>query len=183
MFWLDEELWPALSRPASSPGRLASTTRVAKRISCLHARHRPYKLCQQRRPYRLLLQSYSHKSITMAHERVFKHSLTFRVRRYVVIEAEMGDRARAKWAEKCGSCCVPFRKGSPANTMSPGPKPTSVPSGILIHPAISPQQIWAENWGPFFATINIGRNFFGGMGILVTQSRLGRSLPPYQVAS
>jgi len=24
---------------------------------------------------------------------------------------------------------------------------TSIPSGILIHPAIWPQQIWAENWG------------------------------------
>jgi len=23
--------------------------------------------------------------------------------------------------------------------MSPGPRPTSVPSGILIHPAVSPQ--------------------------------------------
>jgi len=27
-----------------------------------------------------------------------------------------------------------------------GPRPTSVPSGILIHPAIWPQQTWAENW-------------------------------------
>jgi len=28
--------------------------------------------------------------------------------------------------------------------------PISIPSGILIHPAIWPQQIWAENWGcPF----------------------------------
>jgi len=26
--------------------------------------------------------------------------------------AEMGDRARAKWAEKCvGGCCAPFRGG------------------------------------------------------------------------
>jgi len=31
--------------------------------------------------------------------------------------------------------------------MSLGPRPTSLPSGILIHPAIWPQQIWAENWG------------------------------------
>jgi len=35
----------------------------------------------------------------------------------------------------------------PSNTKSPGPRPTSIPSGILIHPAIWPQQIWAENWG------------------------------------
>jgi len=25
--------------------------------------------------------------------------------------------------------------------------PTSVPSGILIHPAVWPQQTWAKNWG------------------------------------
>jgi len=29
--------------------------------------------------------------------------------------------------------------GSPSNTTWPGPKPTSVPSGILIHPAVWPQ--------------------------------------------
>jgi len=29
--------------------------------------------------------------------------------------------------------------GSPSNTMSPGPRPTSVPSGILIHPTIRPE--------------------------------------------
>jgi len=37
--------------------------------------------------------------------------------------------------------------GSPSNTKSPGPKPSSKPSGILIHAAIWPQQIWAENGG------------------------------------
>ena len=35
---------------------------------------------------------------------------------------------------------------SPYSTKSPGPRPTSIPSGILIHPTIWPQQIWAENW-------------------------------------
>jgi len=30
--------------------------------------------------------------------------------------------------------------------MSSGPRPTSVPSSILIHPAVWPQQTWAENW-------------------------------------
>ena len=29
--------------------------------------------------------------------------------------------------------------GSPSNTMSAGPRPTSVPSGILIHPTVWPQ--------------------------------------------
>jgi len=37
--------------------------------------------------------------------------------------------------------------GSPSNTMLLGLRPTSLPNGILIHPAIWPQQIWAENWG------------------------------------
>ena len=36
--------------------------------------------------------------------------------------------------------------GFPSNTMSLGLRPMSLPSGILIHPAIWPQQIWAENW-------------------------------------
>jgi len=37
--------------------------------------------------------------------------------------------------------CDPFRggAGSSSNTMSPWPRPTSVPSGILMHPAIWPQ--------------------------------------------
>ena len=29
--------------------------------------------------------------------------------------------------------------GSPSNTLSPGPKPTSIPSGILIYPTVWPQ--------------------------------------------
>jgi len=36
--------------------------------------------------------------------------------------------------------------GSSSNTMWPGPRPTSVPSGILIQPAVWPQHTWAENW-------------------------------------
>jgi len=31
--------------------------------------------------------------------------------------------------------------------MWPGPRPTFVPSGTLIHPAVWAQQTWAENWG------------------------------------
>jgi len=66
--------------------------------------------------------------------------------------AEMGDRVRAKWAENCGLLCPsPFfvggAAGSPSNTMSRGPRPTFLPSGILIHPAVWPQQTWAENCG------------------------------------
>jgi len=40
---------------------------------------------------------------------------------------------------------------------SPGPRPTSIASGILIHPAVWAQETWAENWGgcaPF--PINLG---------------------------
>jgi len=37
--------------------------------------------------------------------------------------------------------------GSACNTVSPGPRPSSVPRGILIHPAVWPQLTWAENWG------------------------------------
>ena len=49
--------------------------------------------------------------------------------------AEMGDRLAARDRPKSGHCCAPFRggAGSPFNTMSPGPRHTSVPSGILIH--------------------------------------------------
>jgi len=31
--------------------------------------------------------------------------------------------------------------------MRPGPRPTFVLSAIMIHPAVWPQQIWAEIWG------------------------------------
>jgi len=40
-------------------------------------------------------------------------------------------------------CCAPFRgggAGSPCNTMWPGLRPTSMPSGILIHPTVWPQR-------------------------------------------
>jgi len=46
--------------------------------------------------------------------------------------------------QNCGCCALFFwggGAGSPSNTTSPGPKPTSVPSGILIHPAVWPQQM------------------------------------------
>ena len=59
--------------------------------------------------------------------------------------AEMGDRlATIDMGRKVGveGFCVPFRgggAGSPSNTMSPGPRSTSVPSGVLIHPTFLPQ--------------------------------------------
>ena len=52
-------------------------------------------------------------------------------------------------AKNLGGLCPLFVEGagSPSNTMSSGPRPTSVPSAILIHPAIWPQQTWAEKLG------------------------------------
>ena len=50
---------------------------------------------------------------------------------------------------------VPLLGGAatPSNTTSPGPRPTSMPSGILVYPAVWPQLTLAENWGlcPFNA--------------------------------
>ena len=56
----------------------------------------------------------------------------------------MGDSARAKWAaEKWGRTAVPVfvggEAGSQSNTVWPGPRPTFVPSGVLIHPTVWPQ--------------------------------------------
>ena len=51
---------------------------------------------------------------------------------------------------KIWGLCPPFGEwgaGSPSNTKSPGPRPTSIPSDILIHAAIWPQPMWAENGG------------------------------------
>ena len=67
----------------------------------------------------------------------------------------MGDRlATTDMNLKLGVC--PFGGGGdgfPSNTMWLGLRPTSWPRGILIHPAIWPQQTWAENCGlcPFGA--------------------------------
>ena len=56
-----------------------------------------------------------------------------------VTTAGMGQKLRP--VPLCGGT------GSPSNTMSSVPRPTSVQSGILIHPAVRPQQTWAKNWG------------------------------------
>jgi len=48
---------------------------------------------------------------------------------------------------KLGVLC-PFGEGElgPYNTLWPGPRPASLRSSILIHPAVWPQQTWAKNW-------------------------------------
>jgi len=56
--------------------------------------------------------------------------------------AEMGDcLATTGMGRKMGGAAVGgwVPTGSPSNTMWPGPKPTSLPSGILIHPTVWPQ--------------------------------------------
>jgi len=41
---------------------------------------------------------------------------------------------------KRGGCCAPFAGArTPSSTMRPGPRSTSVPSGVFVHPAIWPQ--------------------------------------------
>jgi len=65
--------------------------------------------------------------------------------------------------------------GSPLNTVA-WPRPTSTSSGILVHPAVWPQRTLAENLGlcPFRG---------GELVSHLTQCRVNRGLPPYQVAS
>ena len=66
--------------------------------------------------------------------------------------------------------------GSPSNTVWPGLRPTSIPSCILIHPTVWPQQTW-----PIFR----GLCPFGGgvLGPHLTQFGEGRDLPPCQLSS
>ena len=54
------------------------------------------------------------------------------------------DMGRKVWGG--GLCSILGGAGSPSTKMSHGPRPTSVPSGILVHPAM-PQETWAESWG------------------------------------
>ena len=107
-------------------------------------------------------------------------ALCFWATAYFDIKWHLGPSSRLfmEMGRKLGLC--PFRGagvGSQSNTMLRRPTPTSVPSGILIHPAIWQQQIWAENWGlrPL-----LGK---GQLGPHLTQCGQGRGLPAYQVSS
>ena len=95
--------------------------------------------------------------------------------------AEMGDRlATMDMGRKLG--CVPLfgrGAGSPSSTMWPGPRPTSIPSGILIYPAVWPQEAWAKNYGGGLCSL-FGE---GELSPHLIQCRLYRGLPSYQVAS
>jgi len=49
---------------------------------------------------------------------------------------------------KAGDAVLLFRGGAGSHpTLWPGPRPTCIPSGILIHTTVWPKQTWAENWG------------------------------------
>ena len=55
--------------------------------------------------------------------------------------AEMGDRGHNKHGPKRWGLLCPFRAelhGTPSNTMWPGPRSTSVPCGVFVHPAVWP---------------------------------------------
>ena len=92
----------------------------------------------------------------------------------------MGDHGHNRHRLKRGGCCAPFTgaAGSQSNTMWAGLSSTSVPSGVF-------------NPSSRLATIDIDWKL-GGLPLLwgrrelwphLTQWRLGRALPPYQVAS
>ena len=60
----------------------------------------------------------------------------------ILATTDMGRKVRVGSAPFFGSGA-----GSPSNTKSPRPRPSSVSSDILIHAAIWPQHILAEHWG------------------------------------
>ena len=71
-----------------------------------------------------------------------------------VTQKEMTDEINDVFDEYDGdmhrNCNLPpFWGGaeSPSNTKLPGLRTISMPSAILIHPAVWTQQTWAENWG------------------------------------
>jgi len=92
---------------------------------------------------------------------------------------DLSSRLATTDGPKFGGGCAPWGgAGSVSNTILPGPRPTIVPSGILIHPAVWAQQTWAENWVEALPPFGEGE-----LGLHLTQRRLGRGLPLYQVAS
>jgi len=96
-------------------------------------------------------------------------------------EAEMGDHGHNRHGLKRGrGCCAVHlsrRAGTPSSTMWPGPRCTSVPSGVFIHPAVWPQWTWTKiGWGGCAL-------FSEGSLVPIEHSCLGRGLPLYQVPS
>jgi len=84
-----------------------------------------------------------------------------------------------------GQKLAPFgggEAGSPSNSMSLGLKPTSVPSGILIHPAIWPHQIWAEYWDRYGRKL-CGPSPFGVGGAATPSNTMSLGLRPTSLPS
>jgi len=83
-------------------------------------------------------------------------------------------RPSSRWAtidmnRKLGAVPLLGGAATPSNTTSPGPRPTSMPSGILVYPAAWPQRILVANWGLC--------RFRGTAPNLRPQCRVGRGLP------
>jgi len=106
---------------------------------------------------------------------MFKTSrINFQVKLSVQV---LGDRlATIDIGQKLGDCAPFLQRGTGSSSVWPGPRHTSIPSGILIHSAVWPQQTWAENEElcPFWG---------GELGPHLAQCGLGQGLPPYQLAS
>ena len=87
-----------------------------------------------------------------------------------------------KWSPKNGpkiGGSAPFLgrvAGSPSSTMWPGPRLT-MPSAILIHPAVWPQYTWTEKWGGSCAPLGEGE-----VGPHLIQCGQGRGLHACQLA-
>ena len=89
----------------------------------------------------------------------------------------MSDLGHNRHGPKRGGMLSGAGSWVPSNAVWPGPRSISVPSGILIRPAVWPQWTWAENWWGLCP-------LFGGKGWSPCNSKsLGPGLPPCQVSS
>jgi len=86
------------------------------------------------------------------------------------VVAEMGDCSHNRHGPRRRGTAVPIsrRAGTPSNAMWTGPRSTTVPSGVFIHPVVWPQRTLDKNWGlcPFKG---------GEAGSRLTQSRLAEA--------
>ena len=114
---------------------------------------------------------------------VLKQSQLSQRNRSALSISQTSAQQQLRWAtvpEQSGDRCALSvgASGSPSNATSHGPKPASVPSGILIPDPSSR-----------LATIDMGRKWgmlcplLGEAGTELTQCDLGRGLSPYRVAS
>ena len=107
------------------------------------------------------------------------------------------------WTENWGGGCPLVAAGELGRhlILSPWPRPTSIPNGILIHAAVWPQYM-SQNWGsaggcgspsntmspgrglsPCLAIMDMCPFWEGKLGPDLTQCGRGGSLPPCQVLS